>query len=375
MLALWDDDAEWRRVDAALDDARSASAGARSPGRASSGRAVTRARCRRTRACRAPSEPTRRGTDVPATVDHAQSRTRTRQAVRIARRQQRLRRAAGRRRHPPHPRRCRGRASAPARTSGNNGGGGGVAVPLGAYIRKGDDLRSSRTSCRCSRWRSRSCGSRDARSAASSVPSSADEVDAALRRAPHRRADAASRLDTSRPADRPDRRTVRRGKSTLARGCASGGRARSSSSLSTTLPRVGRAGPGGHAREFILDPLAAGRGRTWRRWDWAAMRPGADDDTADVPLILEGCGALTAASARPRAVRVWLESPRDARRGRSRATARPTSPLGAAGRRRRRTPRDDDPRRTRRSSSTFPERGRVSARSPGAGLERKPSQL
>jgi DNA polymerase-4 len=40
-VPLWDDDAEWRRVDAALDDARERFGGERSPGRASSARAVT----------------------------------------------------------------------------------------------------------------------------------------------------------------------------------------------------------------------------------------------------------------------------------------------------------------------------------------------
>ena len=37
----------------------------------------------------------------------------------------------------------------------------------------------------------------------------------------------------------------------------------------------------------------------------------------DLPLIVEGCGAITAASAARAQIRVWLESPRDARKARA----------------------------------------------------------
>ncbi|MBN9176267.1 MAG: hypothetical protein J0I43_02705 [Microbacterium sp.] len=68
----------------------------------------------------------------------------------------------------------------------------------------------------------------------------------------------------------------------------------------------------------ILDPLSAGRDAHWRRWDWAASAPGAWMTTrADLPLIAEGCGAITAASAARASISVWLESPQDARRTRA----------------------------------------------------------
>lgn len=72
------------------------------------------------------------------------------------------------------------------------------------------------------------------------------------------------------------------------------------------------------AREFILTPLSEGRAAAWHRWDWAADAPGAEVVTpADVPLILEGAGALTPRTAHLAHVRVWLEAPEDSRRDRA----------------------------------------------------------
>ena len=72
------------------------------------------------------------------------------------------------------------------------------------------------------------------------------------------------------------------------------------------------------ARERIMLPVSRGSAARWRRWDWVTSAPGAERLTrADVPLIVEGSGSLTAASARLASVRVWLESPADSRRARA----------------------------------------------------------
>lgn len=72
------------------------------------------------------------------------------------------------------------------------------------------------------------------------------------------------------------------------------------------------------ARLEIMEPVAAGRDARWHRWDWARDEPGEQMITpADGPLIVEGCGALTAASAAVAQIRVWLESPVSSRRERA----------------------------------------------------------
>ncbi len=61
----------------------------------------------------------------------------------------------------------------------------------------------------------------------------------------------------------------------------------------------------------------------WRGWDWAAGRPGGRHDlTADRPLIVEGCGALSRASARHAELRVWLTADDRARKARALARDR-----------------------------------------------------
>lgn len=64
------------------------------------------------------------------------------------------------------------------------------------------------------------------------------------------------------------------------------------------------------------DGLAAGasavpgiiRDGAWRRWDWAADRPGADAAiTRDGPLIVEGCGAISRASRALADHAWWIE--------------------------------------------------------------------
>lgn len=72
------------------------------------------------------------------------------------------------------------------------------------------------------------------------------------------------------------------------------------------------------ARELILRPHARGLIGVWERWDWEMGRP-AEAHAVDpsLPLIVEGSGLLTAATARLGDVRVWLESPASSRKRRA----------------------------------------------------------
>ncbi len=64
------------------------------------------------------------------------------------------------------------------------------------------------------------------------------------------------------------------------------------------------------ARELILRPHARGLLGVWERWDWdRSERAEAHAVDPSLPLIVEGSGLLTAATARLGDVRVWLESP------------------------------------------------------------------
>lgn len=72
------------------------------------------------------------------------------------------------------------------------------------------------------------------------------------------------------------------------------------------------------AREQILVPHARGVIGVWQRWDWQAHAP-AEAHAVDpaLPLIVEGVGILSSATARLGDVRVWLESPTASRRQRA----------------------------------------------------------
>lgn len=68
----------------------------------------------------------------------------------------------------------------------------------------------------------------------------------------------------------------------------------------------------------ILRPHARGLLSTWRRWDWEdEVEAEAYAVTPALGVILEGCGALNAASARVADVRVWIESPTPSRKRRA----------------------------------------------------------
>jgi len=72
------------------------------------------------------------------------------------------------------------------------------------------------------------------------------------------------------------------------------------------------------ARTQILEPWVSGRVARWRRWDWGRSAPGGSMTTRpDASLIIEGSGVLTPASAALAPVRVWLDSPEEARRDRA----------------------------------------------------------
>lgn len=72
------------------------------------------------------------------------------------------------------------------------------------------------------------------------------------------------------------------------------------------------------ARELILTPHARGIVGVWQRWDWTTGEP-AEAHAVDpsLPLIVEGAGLLTPATARLGDVRVWLESPAASRKHRA----------------------------------------------------------
>ncbi|WP_249353665.1 hypothetical protein [Microbacterium sp. 2FI] len=72
------------------------------------------------------------------------------------------------------------------------------------------------------------------------------------------------------------------------------------------------------AREQILVPHGRGLIGVWQRWDWEVAAP-AEAHAVDpsLPLIVEGSGLLTAATAALGDVRVWLDSPEPSRRHRA----------------------------------------------------------
>jgi len=72
------------------------------------------------------------------------------------------------------------------------------------------------------------------------------------------------------------------------------------------------------ARSLVLVPHGRGVIGIWQRWDWDASVP-AEAHAVDpsLPLIVEGSGLLTAATARLGDIRVWLESPLMSRKQRA----------------------------------------------------------
>ncbi|MET0726425.1 MAG: ATP-binding protein [Leifsonia sp.] len=71
----------------------------------------------------------------------------------------------------------------------------------------------------------------------------------------------------------------------------------------------------------VLAPRGAGRNGRWQRWDWVAGT-GAEwhPVSVDRPLVVEGCGTLSQASATMADLRIWIEA--DGRLRKSRALER-----------------------------------------------------
>ncbi len=58
----------------------------------------------------------------------------------------------------------------------------------------------------------------------------------------------------------------------------------------------------------LLVPLARGRAGGWRRWDWVRDRSGDWNSVSPgPPVIVEGCGALTAAGRALASAGVWVD--------------------------------------------------------------------
>ena len=87
--------------------------------------------------------------------------------------------------------------------------------------------------------------------------------------------------------------------------------------------------------ERILTERAAGRTPRWRRWDWHASAWGAEESIApSVPLIVEGCGSVTAVTAGFADRVLWLDAPEPSaapRRSPATATRLLVGGLEAAG--------------------------------------------
>ncbi|GGL72344.1 adenylate kinase [Curtobacterium citreum] len=70
------------------------------------------------------------------------------------------------------------------------------------------------------------------------------------------------------------------------------------------------------ADAVVTDVLGARSG--YRRWDWTtSTTAGWESIDPDVPLVVEGCGALSRASAPLASFRVWLEADDTVRRDRA----------------------------------------------------------
>ncbi|HWD61537.1 MAG TPA: ATP-binding protein [Humibacter sp.] len=73
-----------------------------------------------------------------------------------------------------------------------------------------------------------------------------------------------------------------------------------------------------HVREYLLGPLRAQGAGRWRDWNWAVSAPAEWHDVAGGhPLVVEGCGCLTRATASLADLRVWLGADDDVRKRRA----------------------------------------------------------
>lgn len=73
-----------------------------------------------------------------------------------------------------------------------------------------------------------------------------------------------------------------------------------------------------YARDTILLPHAKGMIGVWQRWDWEVdQRAEAHAVDPSLPLVVEGAGILTPASATLADVRVWVDAPDASRKDRA----------------------------------------------------------
>lgn len=79
-----------------------------------------------------------------------------------------------------------------------------------------------------------------------------------------------------------------------------------------------------YAREQILEPISAGKKASWQIWDWDKSSRGASNEAGNgfrefsggTALILEGCGALSKASAPLASLTIWIAADDATRRKR-----------------------------------------------------------
>lgn len=73
-----------------------------------------------------------------------------------------------------------------------------------------------------------------------------------------------------------------------------------------------------YAREHILVPHGRGTVGFWQRWDWErGERAESSAVHPSLPLIVEGSGIITAATAGLADIRVWVDSPEASRKPRA----------------------------------------------------------
>ena len=63
-----------------------------------------------------------------------------------------------------------------------------------------------------------------------------------------------------------------------------------------------------HLRNHVLEPLTAGGEARWQRWDWTTDAPAEwHEIDPSLPLLIEGCGALSRPSRALASFALWVE--------------------------------------------------------------------